>query len=86
MSLIVCVQVQDIIDFINMRPSESGIIYARLRKSCDLLTSRLRDADIEASAFHAGLSSDAKRLAQSSWMENAVNVMCATIAFGMGTH
>eukprot|EP00884_Botryococcus_braunii_P022331 jgi/Botrbrau1/8782/Bobra.0330s0014.1 len=75
---------KEIIDFIRDRNGECGIIYARLRKTIDSLTSTLRDADIDTSAYHAGLSSEARQRAQAEWKDESVSVICATIAFGMG--
>lgn len=74
---------QEILEFIKSRGSQSGIIFARLRKTVDQLTNGLRDAEIETSPYHAGLSSEARQRAQSEWMEGSISVICATIAFGM---
>ena len=46
---------QDLTDFILSRPpGECGIIYCRLRSTCDRLTSELSDADIDIASYHAG--------------------------------
>jgi superfamily II DNA helicase RecQ len=74
---------QEIVDFIRQRGGQCGIIYARLRKTIDSLTNSLRDADIETSSFHAGLSNEARQRAQAEWMDESISVICATIAFGM---
>lgn len=50
--------VQDLIEFILSRPAgECGIIYCRLRSTCDKITSELSDADIDVASYHAGLTS-----------------------------
>ena len=46
--------VQDLVKFIQSHEGECGIIYARLRATCDWLAGALSDADIEAAAYHAG--------------------------------
>lgn len=74
---------QEILEFIKSRETQSGIIFARLRKTVDYLTNGLRDAEIETSPYHAGLSSEARQRAQSEWMDGSISVICATIAFGM---
>lgn len=48
--------VQDLVDFVKCRQGQCGIVYARLRATCDWLASALSDADIEAAAYHAGPS------------------------------
>lgn len=48
---------QDLIDFVQGRPAgECGIVYCQLRKTCDLITSELSDADIDIASYHAGES------------------------------
>ena len=70
--------------FIRQHADECGIIYARLRASCDYLAAALNDADIEASAYHAGLDTAVRHRTQADWTQGACNVVVATIAFGMG--
>lgn len=48
------VHVQDLVGFIQSHQGGCGIIYARLRATCDWLAGALSDADIEAAAYHAG--------------------------------
>ena len=75
---------QDLIGFIQQHADECGIIYASLRSTCDWLASALNNADLEASAYHAGLDTSARHRAQADWSEGACNIVVATIAFGMG--
>lgn len=74
-----------IVRFIHNRPGQSGIIYCRKRndteKVADLL---MRNYHISAIAYHAGLSSAQREKAQNEFINDRVDVVCATIAFGMG--
>lgn len=71
--------------FIKLQPPGTcGIIYAHQRKTCDWLATSLCDADVEAMTYHAGKDPDQRARAQSEWSEGDVDIMVATIAFGMG--
>jgi ATP-dependent DNA helicase RecQ len=78
-------KITDIIRFIRHRQGQSGIIYCRKRsdteKVADILTHKY---NIPAIAYHAGLSSDTREKAQNDFINDRVEVVCATIAFGMG--
>ncbi|GAB4818307.1 hypothetical protein N2152v2_005353 [Parachlorella kessleri] len=75
---------QDLLAFLSERRGQCGIIYARLRKTCDWLASELQAADIDAAAYHAGKDMQQRSRVQSGWSEGAYSVVVATIAFGMG--
>ncbi|VDK71383.1 unnamed protein product [Litomosoides sigmodontis] len=65
-------------------PGKSGIIYCLSRKDCESVSKMLENQAISSEVYHAGLS-DKKRLeVQTKWINNRVDVICATIAFGMG--
>ncbi|CAG9536194.1 unnamed protein product [Cercopithifilaria johnstoni] len=65
-------------------PGKSGIIYCLSRKDCESVSKMLENQTISSEVYHAGLS-DKKRLeVQTKWINNRVDVICATIAFGMG--
>lgn len=65
-------------------PGKSGIVYCLSRKDCESVAVALTNQGLSADVYHAGLS-DKKRLdVQNNWVNNKVNVICATIAFGMG--
>ena len=76
--------VQDLVQFLRQHAEECGIIYARLRATCDFLAAALNDADIEAAAYHAGLETAARHRTQADWTQGACNIVVATVAFGMG--
>jgi bloom syndrome protein len=63
----------------------SGIIYCASKKDCEKVTSDLLRCGIPAATYHAGLSDSQRDKAQREWMQgDEVQVMVATIAFGMG--
>ncbi|XP_016345089.1 Bloom syndrome protein homolog isoform X4 [Sinocyclocheilus anshuiensis] len=64
-------------------PRDSGIVYCLSRNDCDTLADSLQRAGIAALAYHAGLSD--REYVQNKWInQDGCQVMCATIAFGMG--
>ncbi|KAA0714904.1 Bloom syndrome protein -like protein [Triplophysa tibetana] len=66
-------------------PRDSGIVYCLSRNDCDTLADSLQRAGIAALAYHAGLSDSDREYAQNKWInQDGCEVMCATIAFGMG--
>ncbi|KAF5334309.1 hypothetical protein D9611_014135 [Ephemerocybe angulata] len=62
----------------------SGIIYCRNRKGCDALTAYLRTKGVMAGAYHAGIKTPTLNSTLDKWMNGGVDVVVATIAFGMG--
>lgn len=64
----------------------SGIIYVPYRSDCDALSSRLRNHNIGAAAYHAGLNSRERSDCQNKWIDSApgYDIIVATTAFGMG--
>jgi ATP-dependent DNA helicase RecQ len=77
-------RVKQILDFINDKPSESGIIYCLSRKTTEELAEKLQKAGIDAKAYHAGLESSIRSSTQDDFINDDCKVVCATIAFGMG--
>ncbi|KAK9959070.1 hypothetical protein ABG768_011152 [Culter alburnus] len=66
-------------------PRDSGIVYCLSRNDCDNLADSLQRAGIAALAYHAGLSDSDREYVQNKWInQDGCQVMCATIAFGMG--
>ncbi|XP_037622400.1 Bloom syndrome protein homolog isoform X1 [Sebastes umbrosus] len=66
-------------------PRDSGIVYCLSRKDCDAMAESLQRARILALAYHAGLSDGARENVQTKWInQDGCQVICATIAFGMG--
>ena len=64
--------------------SGAGIIYVTLQQSAEQLAEFLKQQGINARAYHAGLGSDVRAATQLAFMQNSLEVVVATIAFGMG--
>ena len=64
--------------------NQSAIIYAFSRKKCEELSSLLQELGIKSDFYHAGLSAKRRNEIQTGWLDNEIQVICATIAFGMG--
>ena len=75
---------KDIIKFIKQHPSKSGIIYCLSRKKVEELAEILRANEIKAQAYHAGLDSALRSQTQDDFLMEKIDVIVATIAFGMG--
>jgi ATP-dependent DNA helicase RecQ len=75
---------KDIIKFIKQHPGKSGIIYCLSRKKVEELAAVLQANDIKAAAYHAGLDSVTRSTTQDEFLMENIDVIVATIAFGMG--
>ncbi len=75
---------KQIIRFIRQHSGKSGIVYCLSRKKVEELTAVLQANDIKAAAYHAGLDSDTRSKAQDDFLMEEVDIIVATIAFGMG--
>ena len=73
-----------IANFIKARPTEAGIIYCLSRASTEKVAKKLEAAGIAAEAYHAGLDPLERTRIQTQFKQDVVQVVCATIAFGMG--
>ena len=63
---------------------DSGIVYTLSRKAAESTADYLRSLGIAAAAYHAGLASGERTAAQDAFVHDEVQVVCATVAFGMG--
>lgn len=63
---------------------KSGIIYCYSRSSCEKLTYYLKRNKISVEFYHAGLLKNQREHIQTKWINNDINIIIATIAFGMG--
>ena len=75
---------KDIIKFIKQHPGKSGIIYCLSRKKVEELAAVLQANEIKAAAYHAGLDSPTRTQTQDDFLMENIDVIVATIAFGMG--
>ena len=75
---------KDIVQFIKKMPGKSGIIYVQSRKSTEEIAQILHVNDILAAPYHAGLEAKVRSDTQDAFLMEEINVIVATIAFGMG--
>lgn len=75
---------KSIVRFIQLHKNKSGIIYTLNRKTTEELAKMLMANDIKAVAYHAGLDSKLRSERQDQFLNEDVDVIVATIAFGMG--
>ena len=75
---------KDIIKYIKSNPGKSGIIYCLSRKKVEELAEILQANDISAKAYHAGMDSAMRSQTQDDFIMEKIDVIVATIAFGMG--
>ena len=73
-----------ILEFIFKRPNDCGIIYCMSRDKTEKVADMLLRHGVKATVYHAGLSTSARDKAQEDFINDRVQVVCATIAFGMG--
>ena len=75
---------KQIVKFIRQNQGKSGIIYCLSRKKVEELAAVLQANDIKAAAYHAGLDSAKRSATQDDFLMERIDVIVATIAFGMG--
>ena len=73
-----------IVKLVSARRGQSGIIYAISRKACEALAEVLRERGVRAAAYHAGMEPAARSTVQDAFARDEIDVVVATIAFGMG--
>lgn len=73
-----------IVHFIHAHRGQSGIVYCLSRNSTEKLAEELQSFGIKTVAYHAGLAPAIREKAQDDFINDRVNVVCATVAFGMG--
>ncbi len=77
-------RVKQIIDYIKERKGECGIVYCLSRKSTEDMATKLKRQGIKAAHYHAKLPSRERDRVQDEFLMDKIEVVCATIAFGMG--
>jgi ATP-dependent DNA helicase RecQ len=76
--------VDQVLAFLRARPQESGIVYCQSRKTTELVAERLQAHGMKAKPYHAGLTQEERSRHQELFLRDDVQIICATIAFGMG--
>lgn len=77
-------RLEQILQFIEARINDSGIIYCLSRKNTEDVAAKLKAKGIKAEAYHAGLSHLERSRIQEDFINDTQQIICATIAFGMG--
>lgn len=77
-------KIRAMVSFIRQHKEQSGIIYCLRRNTTEMLVRELEPFGIHATAYHAGLSPQERDRAQNDFINDRVEVVCATVAFGMG--
>ena len=77
-------KIRAMVHFIRQHQGQSGIIYCLRRSTTETLVDELEKYAIRAVAYHAGLSPQEREKAQEDFINDRVEVVCATVAFGMG--
>ncbi len=72
------------VQFLNKYPNQSGIIYCFSRKQVDEINEDLHDLNFSVRPYHAGLSNDERKKHQEEFIKDDIQIIVATIAFGMG--
>jgi ATP-dependent DNA helicase RecQ len=73
-----------IFEFLELHKNEAGIIYCLSRKNTEEMAEKLKDKGYSALAYHAGMPADKRSKVQEAFLKDDIQIICATIAFGMG--
>ena len=73
-----------ILRFLRERPGQAGIIYCMSRKTTESVAEKLTAKGVRALSYHAGLSADVRDKTQTAFINDDVQIIVATVAFGMG--
>jgi ATP-dependent DNA helicase RecQ len=73
-----------LLKFINHRHQEAGLVYVRTRRDSENLATWLEELGYKTAAYHAGLGAEERREIEKSWINNKIQFVVCTSAFGMG--
>src|SRR5688572_11795192 len=77
-------RIKQILNFLDDHPHEPGIVYCLSRNATETLAAKLQAAGYKAAYYHAGLPGERRANTQEKFLRDDVQIICATIAFGMG--
>ncbi|MBI4803240.1 MAG: RecQ family ATP-dependent DNA helicase [Elusimicrobia bacterium] len=77
-------QFKQALEIVRRHSGEGGIVYAQTRKDVERLAAGLKEAGVSCAPYHAGLAAQERRKAQEDFVGERLDVIVATIAFGMG--
>ncbi len=77
-------RIEQIYNFLSDKPNQSGIIYCLSRKTTEALADKLNEKGYKAEAYHAGIDHQKRSQVQEDFINDTTQIVCATIAFGMG--
>jgi len=77
-------RLRQITDFLKLHRREPGIIYCLSRKSTETVAENLSKAGYKAKHYHAGMDNDDRSQTQNEFIRDEIQIICATVAFGMG--
>ncbi|MFC5270314.1 DNA helicase RecQ [Adhaeribacter terreus] len=77
-------RIKHILNFLDEHPNQPGIIYCLSRNATENLAAKLQTAGFKATYYHAGITAEKRASAQEKFLRDDVQIVCATIAFGMG--
>jgi ATP-dependent DNA helicase RecQ len=75
-----------LLKFIKNHANQSGLVYARTRKDCEILVELLTSKGYNTVAYHGGLSADERRKIEAQWLSGNMLFVVCTCAFGMGVN
>ena len=77
-------RLERILEFLAQRPGQAGIVYCLSRAGTEELADKLRKKGHRARAYHAGMNTEDRSAVQEAFLKDDLDIVCATVAFGMG--